>query len=705
MGSYCPVGSAAPIACPAGTFSTQYNLGNVSECSACLRGQYCESAGLTVPTGPCIQGFFCNSGSASPAPPDQVCPAGFYCGFGTIAPSPCAAGTYNPTGGATNSSSCLPCKAGSYCGSQGLSAPSGPCTGGYYCPSGSISSFAIVCPQGFYCSTGAATPMGCLDGTYQFALGASACNDCQPGYYCTGNATQMTVCPPAYYCPARSAAPSTCPAGSIGPNHSGLTSALDCVPCSPGKYCAGDGSALDCSAGYTCYSGSPVPNPSSGLLNWLGIAQNWQACAGSNSTSFSFGNGTCTNTVGGLCPAGFYCGLGNSVPLACPNGTYQPSPGASLVSQCMACAAGGLCQLAGTANPTPCPPGSYCFGNTAYLCPAGTYNRLASQSNITSCLPCVAGYTCSYAGLGDYSASPCPMFSYCPSGSISPIACPPGTLRTTTGATSLSDCTPVAAGYYSPAGNYSVPCPAGSACPSGNAWPGLCPGGFYCPPQTSSPIPCSTGFYCPLNSSVPIQCQSGTYCPAYSVAPSPCPAGTFTSGAVNRTSLDISCTSCAAGYYSNSTGSQTCSVCDAGYLCTGGASTSAPTLAGGSICPAGYYCPAGATSAIPCPVGTVGAQAGLGSLSQCTPCAANTYNGFVGQTKCAPCGSSSTSGTGAVQCSCKGLYRSFQSSNGACLCQTGYVFYSEGVSLSQSDGSTDCQPVVYSRCATGQVSV
>jgi hypothetical protein len=63
QGSYCPLGSAFPIACPIGTFSAQYNLGNASQCTPCLRGQYCESQGLTAPTGLCIQGFFCNAGA------------------------------------------------------------------------------------------------------------------------------------------------------------------------------------------------------------------------------------------------------------------------------------------------------------------------------------------------------------------------------------------------------------------------------------------------------------------------------------------------------------------------------------------------------------------------------------------------------------------------------------------------------------------
>lgn len=177
-----------------------------------------------------IAGFFCNAGSASPAPPDQKCPAGSYCGFGTIAPSPCSPGTYNPNSGSTNESSCLSCPPGQYCSMQGLSAPSGPCSPGFYCTARAITPNTIVCPVGFYCPHGAASPLGCPDSTYQLALGSSACLDCSAGYYCQGNATKMTPCPSGFFCPRKSAAPQACPAGTIGPAQSMLTSILDCIP-------------------------------------------------------------------------------------------------------------------------------------------------------------------------------------------------------------------------------------------------------------------------------------------------------------------------------------------------------------------------------------------------------------------------------------------------------------------------------------------
>ena len=46
-GFYCPEGTAEPIQCPAGTFSNALGLHNVTECTLCLAGYYCESLNLT----------------------------------------------------------------------------------------------------------------------------------------------------------------------------------------------------------------------------------------------------------------------------------------------------------------------------------------------------------------------------------------------------------------------------------------------------------------------------------------------------------------------------------------------------------------------------------------------------------------------------------------------------------------------------------
>ena len=61
--------------------------------------------------------------------------------------------------------------------------------------------------------------------------------------------------------------------------------------------------------------------------------------------------------------------------------------------------------------------------------------------------------------------------------------------------------------------------------------------------------------------------------------------------------------------------------------------------------------------------------------SDCLPCPENTFNHLKGTEACKPCGSSAFSPEGSSTCTCKGLYRSFQVSDGACVCESGYVYY------------------------------
>lgn len=65
MGHYCPRGTsfATQFPCPNGTFSNSTNLYHESQCSPCLHGMFCNSMGLTQPSGYCSPGYFCSSGA------------------------------------------------------------------------------------------------------------------------------------------------------------------------------------------------------------------------------------------------------------------------------------------------------------------------------------------------------------------------------------------------------------------------------------------------------------------------------------------------------------------------------------------------------------------------------------------------------------------------------------------------------------------
>lgn len=55
--------------CPAGTFSPNTGLANVTQCITCTGGFYCGLDNLTAESGPCDAGYFCRSGSDSQQPP------------------------------------------------------------------------------------------------------------------------------------------------------------------------------------------------------------------------------------------------------------------------------------------------------------------------------------------------------------------------------------------------------------------------------------------------------------------------------------------------------------------------------------------------------------------------------------------------------------------------------------------------------------
>jgi hypothetical protein len=54
-------------------------------------------------------------------------------------------------------------------------------------------------------------------------------------------------------------------------------------------------------------------------------------------------------------------------------------------------------------------------------------------------------------------------------------------------------------------------------------------------------------------------------------------------------------------------------------------------------------------------------------------------------------------------CLCKGAHRSFQQSDGYCICEPGYEFFDANFNVkSEANSDVDCQPVVFNRCTAGQ---
>ncbi|XP_049323141.1 zonadhesin isoform X1 [Astyanax mexicanus] len=710
-GYFCPAGTATAVPCPVGTLGQVNRAQSESACTPCPTGLFCSLPGASQPQGSCQQGYFCQSGSAYPAPLNTSgslingpCPQGHYCPSGTLNPMPCPAGSMRNLSGGYSMESCMPCPAGHYCAGEGLDSPSGPCAAGFYCPAdfSSTTPHAFLCSKGHYCPVGSPWALPCPTGQYQPNPGSDSCIPCRPGFYCEEAVVGDPLpCPPHSYCPAATMVPQPCPNGTYTPlDVGGLQDEKECLSCPPGRFCRGGQIKGVCAAGYLCISGSSDFTP--------------QGRAPADRSRCEWGM-----QCAGPCPAGFYCPEAADQPHPCPANTVKETPGGSSIQDCLPCPPKHWCK---ESDPVLylCPEGHYCDGIDDYEsegrpgprpCPSFTYRPTPGAGSKGDCLRCPPGTFCNATGLTDFSSFPCPPGYWC-SGTGLPVFCPGGTLRAQPGATSAIQCEPCAAGSYCPdprrtgqPNTAGIPCRASYQCPTGSVEETPCTAGSYCGPQTGEPTACPAGYHCPEAShtyNTPEQvCMFPFYCPANSSTMFSC-AGGFMPRNISglRVSQDSSCVQCEAGTYRPSHSPHLrCLTCPPGYLCHPGAEnySSQP-------CPIGYVCPQGSSLPVPCPPGTYGNHTNAELIEECQQCPPDTFNHLESQRACFPCGSSSHSERGASSCVCIGKNRVFQHSDGSCLCKTGYVFYNElDFKSSSTDSDLDCQPEVSKRCGVGQV--
>ena len=716
IGSYCPSGSTVALLCPAGTY-----------------GQGTHGVSMEQACADCHAGYHCAAGTEGMSMMNQ-CPEGSYCPPGAPFPTPCPAGTYSDVRGATTRAVCLLCPEGYFCPAGTARYAVNGCPPGFFCPPGTGSGFengcpvgtysaeyrlsaatqCIQCPSGYSCPTvgmTAATP--CQTGYYQPEPGSSACRPCEPGWACNriGMTTSFaTPCDAGHYCPRGTAQPDAfaCPSGSYT-FKTNLADINDCEACWKGHTCpAGTGKSpypvpISCSMGHYCPG---APFPLNGKYYYLGL---FSGLTTSTPTQYPCAPGSYTNStdlfapeqctpcprgkycVGGQaaptadCGTGYYCPLNSYDPhqVPCSAGTYNPSFGKSVQSDCLPCTPGNYCPV-GSSTMYNCPPGSYTpFNGTTgagpttdvsarlcIQCPAGFYCAAGSTAPVecsagsysaagaSGCLSCEAGRYCPQkattadqkerlflcpAGLlctagmstipsAEYNA--CPTGSYCPLGTTAAVACLPGTYNPVTGRGSVTECLLCTKGYY---------CSITGA----NKVTGECDPGYYCPAGSSSssqePCPpryyrsqtrgededfcsvCPRGFYCPEGTSDPIPCTRGYYCIAGSEQPQPCPIGTF-GNTTNLKSQD-ECSACTAGYYCDGLGlAHPTGLCDPGYYCIGSAFTSAPPgLPTGGLCPKGGYCPPGSSYPTACAEGTFNNFTGGSTQADCVACTPGYY--------------------------------------------------------------------------------
>ncbi len=109
-GRYCEQGEHHPKPCPPGTF-LNVTMGKASsDCTQCTAGSYCETEGLTKPTGYCEAGYYCPRGSSNKTAIE--CPIGTYCPEGSGVFKYCSAGLSTGYAGA---STCHICPERFYC--------------------------------------------------------------------------------------------------------------------------------------------------------------------------------------------------------------------------------------------------------------------------------------------------------------------------------------------------------------------------------------------------------------------------------------------------------------------------------------------------------------------------------------------------------------------------------------------------------------
>lgn len=255
------------------------------------------------------------------------------------------------------------------------------------------------------------------------------------------------------YCVPGRITPQLCPQGTFLPT-TNADELDDCIPCTPGQYCASDGLpdvSGSCAAGYFCKTGAIQINPPA-----LGVY-----CVQIDCVETIDGSGatvrTCATTIGcvepgasdpttdwdfGPCPKGHYCPVGTAYPLRCPVGTYRDvTGGATEATDCYPCDAGyygeETAMIINTCSGK-CRPGFYCdSGEFTHSPPSKKCNKgnyCVEGSSIEQ--PCSAGtyQPNDYA----YECIQCPKGYYCDEGAILPTICgaghrcPAGTAGTTT---------------------------------------------------------------------------------------------------------------------------------------------------------------------------------------------------------------------------------------------------------------------------------
>jgi hypothetical protein len=238
-GTYSDIlGSVRCSLCSIGEFSSQRAA---SACTACPAGKFSERPGASSCTS-CPRGGFCMiEGAVSASMTFQMCSTGTFNprlgASNSSACIPCSAGKANPVPGSTSRSACIDCIPGSIAANHGTDVcqmcPAGTWQGG---PGATA---CHSCAPGRYCVEGASTPIPCAGGTRSNASLAvmtsqSDCISCRTGTFCPVGSANATPCAPGTVNALERQ--ESCVRCELG-TYQDAAGASSCQSCAPGHWC------------------------------------------------------------------------------------------------------------------------------------------------------------------------------------------------------------------------------------------------------------------------------------------------------------------------------------------------------------------------------------------------------------------------------------------------------------------------------------
>jgi sugar lactone lactonase YvrE len=276
--------SIACSSCPVGTFSPSGAL----SCTYCAVGFFTESLS-SISCSPCPSGTYGSfPGASNKSTACLDCPAGTYnelSGQTRISCATCPAGTASNVKGSSSSSTCVPCKPGSFSSSVGTSSCT-PCRAGTYTPLTNAET-CIPCPRGTYLSTeGGSSLSACLScpvGTSTAVTGISDVADCVAGSFVCPSGTQSNkpegIAPSSF----QDCVPLACPypltpSTTDGVVVSQISLGSKCLGCALGTSGSYSSGCKSCSSGDVCPGllGVPLPNGSTLIaLSRASSANKW----------------------------------------------------------------------------------------------------------------------------------------------------------------------------------------------------------------------------------------------------------------------------------------------------------------------------------------------------------------------------------------------------------------------------------------------